>query len=163
MVISMSEKFIIREAIGVADMLVAHKLIEKYMSELGEDLCFQGVHKELAELPVPYARPDGAIFFAIVAGEVEPTAMIALKKLDAKTCEMKRLYVAPEHRKLGMGEALVKRLIEHSRILSYEIMRLDTLDRLKPAIAIYTRLGFVKTKAYNKASLDGIVYFEKTL
>ena len=89
--------------------------------------------------------------------------MIALKKLDDKTCEMKRLYVSPHHRGHGMGEGLVKCLLIEAKKLGYTIMRLDTLARLKPAIALYERYGFQKTEAYNDTSLEGITYFEKNL
>ncbi len=163
MAIGMTEKFIIREAVGAEDMKTARGLIEEYMVELGEDLCFQGVDDELATLPGPYARPDGVIYFAILNGSSSPTAMIALKKIEGEACEMKRLYVAPKHRKHGMGEALVVKLLAEAKRMSYEIMRLDTLARLKPAIALYERYGFVKTKAYNDADLEGITYFMKEL
>jgi len=159
----MTENFIIREAVGAEDMKTARHLIEEYMAELGEDLCFQGVNEELDNLPHQYVRPDGVIYFAILNGEDKPTAMIALKKLDEKACEMKRLYVAPKHRKVGMGEGLVVKLLEEAKRMSYEIMRLDTLERLKPAIALYERYGFLQTKAYNDADLDGITYFMKEL
>ena len=159
----MGDKFIIREASGSDEMKTAHKLINDYMVELCEDLCFQDVEQELATLPGPYARPEGVIFFGILNDEPEATAMIALKKLDGKTCEMKRLYVAPHHRSHGMGEALVKRLLAEAKAMSYELMRLDTLARLTPAIALYERYGFIKTNAYNDADLAGITYFMKEL
>lgn len=159
----MSKNFIIREANGAADMKIAKSLINEYMDELGVDLCFQGVDEELATLPGPYAKPDGIIYFGILEGATVPTAMIALKKLDDKTCEMKRLYVTPEHRSSGMGEALVKQLLISAKDMSYEIMRLDTLARLKPAIALYQRHGFVESAAYNDNHLDGITYFMKEL
>lgn len=159
----MNENFTLREAKGFDDMQVVQNLIKSYMTELGENLCFQGVVDELANLPGNYARPDGVIYLGTIAGESKPGAMIALRKLDAGTCEMKRLYVAPQHRSHGIGEALVKRLIVQARQCGYGIMRLDTLARLKPAIALYKRFGFVETSAYNDATLEGITYFMKEL
>lgn len=155
--------FDIRKATGINDMILARKLIENYMHELGEDLCFQGVNEELDNLPGPYAEPDGVIYFATLDGENIASAMIALKRLDVDACEMKRLYVEPKHRGLGMGEALVKCLLRAAKQKEYSIMRLDTLARLKSAIAIYESHGFTKIEAYNNAPLEGITYFEKTL
>ena len=58
---------------------------------------------------------------------------------------MKRLYVRPEGRGLGMGKQIAMRLIQDGVRLGYYTMVLDTLTRLDAAIHLYESLGFVRT------------------
>lgn len=124
-------------------------------------LCFQGFEQELADLPGAYASPGGAVLLAergaVAAG------VGALRPLDAGTCEMKRLYVAPETRGTGLGERLARRLIELGGRLGYRAMRLDTHVSMGPAIALYRKLGFREIPPYSSYPAEGLLYFERAL
>jgi len=62
---------------------------------------------------------------------------IALRKLDAGACEMKRLYVRPGDRGLGLGRMLAERLIAEARAIAMNAMRLDTVaSTMKGAIEL---------------------------
>ena len=80
-----------------------------------------------------------------------------------RICEMKRLYVQPAFRKHKIGEALVAAIVQEAKALNYTIMKLDTLQRLQPAIQLYLKQGFVVTKAYYKNPLPEVVYMEMEL
>ena len=80
---------------------------------------------ELANLRQKYGKPDGRLYLARVDGKL--AGCVALRKLDNKTCEMKRLYVRPQFRKKGVGAALVNRLLSDAREIGYRYMNLDTL------------------------------------
>jgi putative acetyltransferase len=137
-------------------------LFKAYLEELNEDLCFQSFDSEIDNPLYKYSAPTGALFIALY--NAKPVGCIALQPLpEAGTCEMKRLYVNPEYRKLGIGDALVNALLQEAKILDYTLMKLDTLDRLQAAIKLYQKFGFETVNAYYDNPLPGVVYMQKEL
>jgi len=135
-------------------------LFLEYAAELQEDLCFQSFDAEVRDPMKKYGPPAGVILLAY--WNEEAVGCIALQPLSAAgVCEMKRLYVKPAFRKYGIGRALVEQLLEASAALGYSSMRLDTLDRLQPAIRLYEQYGFEVINAYYENPLPGVVYMER--
>ena len=79
-------------------------LFQEYEHELGIDLCFQNFAQELATLPGDYAPPGGRLVLARVGDAI--AGCVALRRLDAESCEMKRLYLRPAFRGGGRGRQL---------------------------------------------------------
>jgi putative acetyltransferase len=137
-------------------------LFNAYLQELNEDLCFQSFDSEIDNPLYKYSAPTGALFIATY--NATPVGCIALQPLlDAGTCEMKRLYVDPEYRKFGIGDALVKALLQEAKTMDYTLMKLDTLERLQAAIKLYQKFGFETVNAYYDNPLPGVVYMQKEL
>ena len=61
---------------------------------------------------------------------------------SVETCELKKLYLLPETRGLGMGLELTLQCLQYARSQGFAHCYLDTLSTMKPAIALYERLGF---------------------
>lgn len=137
------------------------QLFQEYADSLGIDLCFQGFEEELATLPGKYARPDGRLLLASWNGAV--AGCIGLRPLQPGTCEMKRLYVRPAYRGLGLGASLVRRIIEEAGRAGYRSMRLDSLPSMDAAVSLYRRLGFREIPPYRENPVPGTVYLELTL
>jgi ribosomal protein S18 acetylase RimI-like enzyme len=151
----------IDETRGPADLAGVRTLFEEYQASLPVSLDFQGFAAELAALPGAYAPPRGALLLAWVDGEVAGCA--ALRPLEGAEAEVKRLYVRPAYRGLGLGERLMHALCERARDAGYQALRLDTLATMGSAMKLYERLGFVETHAYHRATLPGMRFFRKAL
>lgn len=155
--------FRIAEARQPAEIAAAAALFREYADGLGIDLGFQGFEAELAGLPGRYAPPEGALLLAWGAAG-EALGCIAVRPLEGRRiCEVKRLYVRPAARRLGIGEALVAAIIDAAEALGYGEMRLDTLPSMAAATALYGRFGFAPIPAYYANPIPGTLYFGREL
>ena len=137
-------------------------LFSAYVAELGEDLCFQNFDEELADPLKKYGPPKGSLILAYWHGD--PAGCVAMQPLPHDgVCEMKRLYIKPEYRDYKISDTLVNQIEKDAIERGYTKMVLDTLDRLHPAIQLYTKHGFKITEAYYLNPLPKVVYMEKEL
>ncbi len=143
------------------DLPALRALLEDYVAWLDVDLTFQDFQSEYRTLPGDYAPPRGRLLAASVSGRVR--AMIALRPIDEATCEMKRLYVSPDARGLGLGRALVLRVVNEARAIGYRVIRLDTLPQMGDAQSLYSRLGFRDIEPYYDSPISGTRFMEMTL
>jgi putative acetyltransferase len=140
---------------------VAQDLFREYAQAIGVDLEFQGFAAELAGLPAPYALPGGVLLLAQIGGQTG--GCVAMRRLDARIGEMKRLYVRSAHRGQRIGEKLVDAVIDAARRANYHALRLDTLPSMASAQGLYRKLGFVEIPAYNSTHLPGTRFYELEL
>jgi GNAT superfamily N-acetyltransferase len=139
----------------------ARRLFEEYAASLGFDLSFQNFGQELTHLPGDYAPPDGRLLLVIYENQL--AGCVALRKFENGICEMKRLYVRPQFRSLGIGKALAEAIIEEARKIGYIRMRLDTVPSMARARTLYEALGFKAIPPYRYNPIVGTMFMELVL
>lgn len=144
------------------DLADAAALFRAYAGALPVDLAWQGFAAELDSLPGRYAPPDGALLLARAAGGAA-VGCVAMRSLGRGVCEMKRLYVAPAGRGLGLGRALAQAVIAAAEAAGYREIRLDTLPTMGPALALYRALGFTAIAPYYETPVAGTVFLSRPL
>ena len=136
-------------------------LLREYAAALPFELDFQDFDRELAGLPGAYTPPRGALLLARVDGEA--AGCVALRPLAENACELKRLFVRPAARGLGLGRRLTTAIVSEARRLGYARMRLDTTPGMEAAQALYAELGFVETAPYRHNPVPGTRFLELEL
>jgi GNAT superfamily N-acetyltransferase len=137
------------------------RLVREYAASLDVDLCFQNFEHELEHFTTEYGAPAGAFILAEDAGQY--VACVGLRRISEDKGEMKRLYVAPAARGLGLGRRLVERIIVVARGIGYRSLVLDTLPSMQEAQALYLTLGFRPTTAYRFNPVEGSAFLRLDL
>ena len=139
-------------AAGPDDLETVRELLREYADGLGVDLSFQDFQSELAD-------PLG--FYELVL--LADGGCVALRRIDDRTCEMKRLYVRAKARGSGLGRRLAEAVIAEARSRGYRRMLLDTLPTMAAARALYGSLGFHETEPYRYNPVPGTSFLELEL
>jgi len=151
----------IAQAASIDDIATIRVLFREYQELLGVDLCFQGFEAEVSGLPGDYAPPGGRLLLAN-HGDT-PVGCVALRRVEASRSEMKRLFVRPVVRGLGVGRALVEFVLDEARAIGYSEIVLDTLPSMKEAQQLYERFGFREIPPYRSNPITGTRYLGKRL
>ena len=148
-------------ATAARDLEDVRILFGEYSGLVAEALCFQNFDQELEALPGQYAPPEGILLIA--RGKDMAAGCVALRRLDAGSGEVKRMYVREAYRGSGLGRRLAVAVIEEARKIKYARVVLDTLPKLAPAIALYRDLGFREFAPYLARPTPGAICFELRL
>lgn len=89
----------------------------------------------------------GAILFVESNGQILGT--VALKKHTDQVVELTKMGVYPEARYKGLGKELINAAIDKAKQLGFEQIVLYTNRKLKPAIHLYQKMGFVELSCYD--------------
>jgi len=94
------------------------------------------------------AAGDGAFLVAYI--DDVPVGCGAVRRLDATTAEIKRMYVDPSVRGRGIGRALVEALEREARLVGVTTIVLETGTRLASAIKLYVATGYARIPLFGE-------------
>lgn len=146
----------IRPAVFPSDLAAVVEIFTEYVRSPSVSLDFQGYAEEFASLPGKYAPPEGRLLLAVERDRVLGCA--ALRKVDDRICEMKRLYVRPEARGMALGRSLAEAIVKEARAAGYAEMRLDVLPEFEAARQVYRSMGFVPADAVSHNPIPGTAF-----
>ncbi|AXC10509.1 Histone acetyltransferase HPA2 [Acidisarcina polymorpha] len=163
----MASSVTVRAVSAIEDLEIARLLLREYAAYLNQSLgeehiCLSSYEQELVGLPGAYASPAGVILLAFQ--DDEPAGCVALKPLkperaierEESACEMKRLWVRPQFRRLSIGLVLAQALIRYAQSRGYTAMYLDTVPAaMRSANRMYQELGFVPVERYTTNPILG--------
>ncbi len=152
----------IEPARSAQDLETAAQLFAAYVNSLGLDLSYQDFDTEIKSLPGKYSRPTGDILLARNSTGIA-VGCVAVRPLSPRCCEMKRLYILPEGRGLGVGKRLLYEILDIAASLGYSEIKLDTLPFMSQAISLYKSAGFAPTTPYYKTPLTETVFLARQI
>jgi len=122
--------------------------IEQYFAELGQR--FEAGFDPALSLSADaheLTPPAGALLVARLRGQ--PVGCGALKFHPGAPAELKRMWISPDARGLGLGRRLLHELEQHAREAGVTVLRLETNRTLQEAIALYRSSGFQEVPPFN--------------
>jgi len=122
--------------------------LDAYAAEL--DATFEGGFDTARSRPVDPAEltpPRGLLLVARLHSE--PIACGALKLPSGEPAEIKRLWVAPGARRLGVARRVLAELEAQAREAGADVVRLDTNRALRAATTLYRSSGYTEVPAFN--------------
>jgi putative acetyltransferase len=152
---------IVRLAESQGDVAAVRGLWREYWESIGLPDDFQGFGEERKGLPGVYGSEGGALLLALCADA--PAGTIALRRLDRRSGEVKRLYLRPEYRGHGLGRRLLEAVIERATLMGYKRLYADTLPTMKEALSLYERAGFERAGVYSNTPTPGAIYLKLQL
>ena len=107
--------------------------------------------------------PRGRVIVAR-AGEAI-VAVGTMKPVTDNIAEIKRVYVRPDARGQGIARAIMARLLDDARTARFGLVRLETMDFMRQASALYRSIGAVETVQFDgsEAAAAGVEGFTRYL
>jgi len=93
---------------------------------------------------------DGQGVFLIASSAGTPVGCGAVRRIEARTGEIKRMYVSPDARGRGIGRAVLAALEAEARALGIARLVLETGLRQGEALALYESAGFSRIPPFGE-------------
>jgi len=146
----------IRHARFPADHAAVLAIFTEFVNSPSVSLEHQGYAEEFANLPGKYAPPGGRLLLGVDGERV--LGCVALRRVDNRICEMKRLYVRPAARGMALGRRLAEAIVSEARAAGYAELRLDVLAEFEAARGIYRAMGFTAAEPVSYNPLPGTAF-----
>jgi len=106
--------------------------------------------QDLANIQAHYFENKG--LFLVVLNGRQVIGSGALRKIDEKTAELKRMWLLELYHGQGIGYRLITQLFEFAHNQGYTRIQLQTSPEQTRALNFYRKIGFIEIPCYNDAS-----------
>lgn len=139
----------------------AERCLQRYYAELAARFPsgFE-LHADHAPAAEEFAPPAGCMLVVRLFGE--PVGCGGIRTLEPGVGEIKRMWISPEVRGMGVGRRLLGVLEEVARARKLRTVRLDTHGSLAEALGLYRAAGYREIPRYND-NRYAQHWFEKSL
>jgi len=98
-----------------------------------------------------YLPPNGLVFLAFIDNKA--CGIGCLNKLSREVGELKRMFVDPSFRELGVGKAILQTIINTAKEIGHKKVRLNTPKFMKTAHSLYAGFGFKPISVYPEVEI----------
>lgn len=128
--------------------------------------CFTGLEQEASRLPMSFLEQGGGCLMA--RASTAAVGFVAWRNVPPSVApdawELKRLWVRPSGRGLGLGRRLTQAVIDRAIAAKRTAVYLDTAPAsMAAAHRLYLEMGFTPCAAYNDNPVEGLAYLVKFL
>jgi putative acetyltransferase len=97
--------------------------------------------RDLEDIEETYSNAGG-VFYVLEDKKGEIVGTLGLCRIDERTCELRKMYLAKGYRRQGLGKMLMEKALAEAKQLGYQKMILETASVLTEAILLYRSYGF---------------------
>jgi len=106
---------------------------------------------------------EGVAFF-LIRQDGTPAGCGGVKLVGTEYAEVKRMYVRPQYRGLGLGKLMLDHLAEYAQSQGVRILRLETGIYQQAAIRLYEQIGFQSIPPFGEYKASALnLFYEKRL
>lgn len=128
------------------DFLKISNLISSVLQSYGLKFDPQQTDADLFDIGASFFQ-QGGTFQVLLNEDNKIIGTYALCPLSKDKCELRKMYLSPQFRGLGIGKKMLESALEKAKSLGFSRIELETASVLKEAIALYEKFGFRPFKA----------------
>ena len=140
------------------DRSAIERLVFAALAEHGLQPDPGGTDADLHDLQASYLAGGGA-FDLLVDGAGRVVGSVGLCRVSGSTCELRKMYLAPEMRGGGWGRRLLEHALARACELGFRRVVLETASVLRAAVALYERFGFQRYAAHHLSARCDAAYY----
>jgi GNAT superfamily N-acetyltransferase len=126
------------------DESIVLSILEESLAAYGLVSDASGVDSDIVNIKESYLNSGGT--FKILLKKKKPIGTYGLFKVSSEACELRKMYLSPAHKGMGLGKLMMEDCFKEARIRRFAKIVLETNSSLVEAISLYKKYGFREYK-----------------